>query len=78
MSYQEISCSTVKGRKDYDCEWCDEKILKGESQVSRVYKFEGELVSGRMHPECFEAMGKSSHEISDGWQSGEPERGVAL
>jgi len=79
-SYSEISLTKVKsGRKEYRCEWCDQKILTGEEHVRRVYKMEGDIRNERMHPECYVAMERSDHAmISEGWMPGDPTRGRPL
>ena len=76
MSYEEIAVSYPKARKEYDCEWCPEKILKGEKHFARTYKFCGDFQNGRMHLECEKGMNKSAHDIvSEGWLPGEFKRG---
>ncbi len=76
MSYEEISCAKVKGKKQYRCEWCPEKIEIGELHFTRAYKFCGEFNSGRMHLECLSAMEKSDRDqMSDGWFPGKFKRG---
>lgn len=78
MSYEEISCRRVKGRKTYSCSWCGDRIDVSEEHFSRAYIFEGNFNSDRMHIECFKAMEDSCHDISEGWISGEMQRGVPL
>lgn len=78
-NYTELSLTTPVGRKDYWCEWCNELIPKGTKHVSRVYIFEDDFNSGRMHDECFEASGKADHEdICDGWNQGDFKRGQSV
>jgi hypothetical protein len=57
MSYQLLSRTEPKARKEYRCIWCPEKILKGEAHVHEVSKFDGELQDHRWHPECLAACG---------------------
>ena len=79
MSYSEISAKTVRGRKAYTCEWCGEAILAKSEQLYRAYRFEGQFTTGRMHPECSEAMSKSRWDlVGDGWITGNPKRGETL
>ena len=76
MSYQEISCSEPKARKEHRCEWCNEKICVGEKHFQRTYVFEGDFNNGRMHLECKAAMEKTPHdELIDGWMPGDFKRG---
>ena len=79
MSYDEIRCKEVVSRKDHFCEWCNQKIIKGEKCWSRAYKFDGDFNCGHQHLECFQAMKDSDpFEISDGWEEGGNERGKPL
>jgi hypothetical protein len=79
MGYTEISSSHPVGKKDYACEWCDEKIPKGEKHFQRFYIWEGDKNNGRMHLECEAAMDKTPNENKmDGWIPGEPKRGETI
>jgi hypothetical protein len=79
MSYQSISTKPVKVRKPHRCEWCAGGINKGEPAQARAYVFDGEFVSGHMHPDCYEAMNNSSREVvSEGWMAGDFERGQVV
>ena len=79
MAYEEISSSHPVARKDYSCEWCSEKIVKGEKHFQRFYIWEGCRNNGRMHLECEEAMDKSPHEnLMYGWCPGDPNRGEPI
>jgi hypothetical protein len=42
-------------RKDHQCVWCPEKILKGQKYHLQAGEYEGEMCTNRYHPECFEA-----------------------
>jgi hypothetical protein len=81
MSYTtELTSKVVKGRKEYSCIWCGEKIEKGELHHYRTYIHEGELMTDRSHRECSEAAGKMTQkhwdEIGDdGFCEGEFKRG---
>lgn len=76
MSYEEISTGRPQARKDYRCEWCNETIAKGDRHFYRVYKFEGDFNSGRMHLECMLAMDKApKDELEGGWTPGDYPRG---
>lgn len=55
MSYQLISQTTPKARREYDCIWCVEKIAKGETHVHEISKYDGDLQDHRWHPECLKA-----------------------
>ena len=73
----EISSSRPKARKEYRCEWCDEKILIGEKHFQRAYIWEGDFRNGRMHLECEEAMNKTPNDIlTEGWCAGDFLRGT--
>lgn len=58
MSYQLLSLTNPKARKEYGCIWCREKIQKGEVHVHESSKYEGDFQDHRWHPECQEAAGK--------------------
>jgi hypothetical protein len=75
-SYTELKLTERKARKEYRCAWCNEKIVIGEKHTHRVYIFEGDFSSDRMHNECFIAMGKADHEdVCEGFMFGEFHRG---
>jgi len=78
MSYEEIRFKFVQGRKEYLCEWCDEIIPKGEAQLHRVYKYEGDFNDARQHMECYKnGMRKMKpDELADGWMPGDFKRGT--
>lgn len=75
-NYIELKYTEPKARKEYYCEWCNEKIVIGEQHFYRVYVFEGEFTTGRMHFECHDTMQKAPHdEVCDGWTQGDFKRG---
>ena len=79
LSYEEIRASHHKAKKEYPCEWCNEKILVGEKYLSRVYRFEGDFNAGRMHLECEQGMKNSSYDaVLEGWYPGEFNRGESV
>jgi hypothetical protein len=79
MSYNEISVTVRKARKQHPCEWCIQKIEIGEEHFLRVYTFEGEFTTGRMHNVCFAAMEKSDHAtVSEGWPTGAFRKGQII
>ena len=57
--------SWPKGRKEYRCEWCGEKILKDEIHAHFVGKWEGEFQDWRVHRECEKDM--HSIDLQDGF-----------
>jgi hypothetical protein len=79
FSYTELSISEPTARKDYCCEWCNEKIPKGLKHFSRSYIADGDFGYGRLHFECVEAMGKADHDdVCEGWTPGDFKRGSPL
>jgi hypothetical protein len=68
-------CSHPVGRKEYRCEWCGQKIPKGEKHVAYVGMWENEFQNWRMHDECY-ADAQNSDEMSDGFSSYDHERPV--
>ena len=61
------------GRKDYRCEWCGQKILRGEQHIHFVGRWEGEFQDWRMHPECYDAANKEG-DLIDGFTPFDNER----
>jgi hypothetical protein len=72
MSYTEIKYSQPKARKTYNCEWCNQWILKGEKHHYRFYEFNGDKNEGRMHNECWDDMEtRNNDDLSEGWMPGD-------
>lgn len=65
MSYTELSCKDVKGKKEYRCSWCGQKILTGELHQSRAYIADDGFSTSREHLECAEAMDKFDWDNND-------------
>lgn len=77
MSYSEIQNRQVTVRKPHRCVWCAERINAGEPAQYRAYKFDGDLGSDWMHPECYGAMQRfpDQTDLMDGWTPGDFARG---
>lgn len=76
MGHWELSTTHPRARKEYHCDWCNELINIQEKHLKRVYVYDGELRSDRMHLECERAMDKVPRgTISEGWLAGEFKRG---
>lgn len=74
--YRELKTKQVICGKPHPCEWCGEKITRGETAISRAYLWEGEFNSAWQHPECFKAMEESGDDIADwGFDQGALDRG---
>jgi len=54
MSYSLISRTEPTARKEYNCIWCPEKILRGEKHVHEISKAD-EFQNHRWHLECWSA-----------------------
>ena len=81
MSYENIDDTGRKVilRKRRRCEWCSLWLENGERAVTRVYKFEGDFNSARMHSECYEAMHEFLPDMLGGeFESGEQGRGCLV
>lgn len=77
-NYVELQSKTVKPRKARACEWCAERIEKGEECHYRSFIFEDGPESGWSHPECYEAMKDADpSDLSEGWMPGDWKRGSA-
>lgn len=55
MSYELLSESRPKARKDHRCIWCGQKIEKGTTYISERSVFDGEMQNHHWHVECSEA-----------------------
>lgn len=76
LSFRSITDKEITVRKSHMCEWCAHVIPKGTTAHYRVYVFDGELTTGRMHLDCHEAFANSAHDvICEGWMPGDFERG---
>lgn len=60
-------------RKEYRCEWCGEKILKGEKHHKYVGMWEGDFQNWRMHSECKQDADLNG-DMQDGFTPYEAER----
>jgi hypothetical protein len=79
VSYEEISESRPKARKEYLCGWCNESILVGEVHYYRAYRNHGDFMTERLHAECDRAMIRSNHDaLEEGYCPGEQKRGVPI
>lgn len=58
MSYQLLSKTEPKARKNHKCIWCGELIEVGLVHVHESSKFEGDFQDHRWHPECWTAAGE--------------------
>ncbi len=58
MSFQLLSLTHPKARKEKPCIWCGEKIHVGESHVHYSGVQDGDFQSTRIHSECYLAMQK--------------------
>ena len=47
-----------KTRKTRRCDWCSERIEKGDPSVSTSGICDGDFYQGRYHPECWTAIGR--------------------
>ena len=75
--YVELQQKAVIVRKPHRCEWCAERIEKGEDAHYRSYVWDDGLQSGWMHPECWAAMSEEDYRnLEDGWMPGDYKRGT--
>jgi hypothetical protein len=61
-------------QKEYRCEWCGEKILKGDLHAKYVGKWQGDFQFYRMHDECVGALQDMDSNDDDGFTPFENER----
>lgn len=60
-----------KTRHDCRCDWCSERIDKGDPSVSVSGVFEGDFYRGRYHPECSAAI-RRYYEVNKWWGEAMP------
>ena len=77
MSYELLSETTPKARKDYSCIWCGEPIPKGEFHVHEVSKYDGDFQDHRWHPECIKASKEYFSADGEEFFGGEFKRGTS-
>jgi len=53
----------VKARKDHVCNWCGEKIRKGEHYVYMSMKISGEFQIEKNHEDCDKAMNEQCNTL---------------
>jgi hypothetical protein len=70
------SATVPKARKEYRCEYCGQKILKGEKHYKFNGVWEGDFKNWRMHLECEEAA--QLEDLSEGFSPYEGERPAKL
>ena len=74
--YVELQAKIVRPRKNHECEWCGEPVLKGEKCNYRSFIFEQGPQSGWSHPECWLAMAEQDRDVlCEGWMPGDFQRG---
>lgn len=56
MSFTELSHATRKARKEHRCEWCGEKIEKGQDYFNYTGIGDGGFQDNKVHLECLDAM----------------------
>ena len=78
----ELRSRRVVCRTHHRCDWCGERIDKGESARYRVTVYYGEFAAVHMHDECYRAMNATSPKTwwEHGYEylPGEQSRGVTL
>lgn len=51
-------------KKEHECNWCPEKILKGEQYVYYFLIYEGDVHTEKMHTECEKAQNEYWTEVN--------------
>lgn len=67
------SMLTPVARKDHRCEWCYERIARGERHHQFKGQWNGEWQNWRMHAECY-AVYSTTVDCDEGFAPGEGER----
>ena len=77
MSFQSLSRTKPKARKNYGCIWCGESILRGDVHIKEASTYYGDFQSMRFHPECADAADRYwSQKKSDEFDPGGFRRGT--
>lgn len=66
-----------KARKEYDCQWCGEKINKGKEYESWAWVDGGDISTVRVHQECAEAWGNAPLQLREEYTPYEQGRGCS-
>jgi len=61
MTYKLLSEHNRTARKDHNCIWCNEKILKGQTYIAEHSVYDG-FQNHHWHPECRQAAVKWFYE----------------
>lgn len=68
----------LKAKRNHICIWCGEVILRKNLHLYRVYRFQGNFMTDRLHEECSIALAthpQSLDLIDDGFEPGSFRRG---
>jgi len=66
MGYSTQAEHVKSARKDHEpCDWCLQKIKKGDSYVRWRWYDSGDASTVRVHPECYQAL--KEMQKSEGW-----------
>ena len=60
-----LTNKTVKCRKNHKCGWCGDQIDYDDQAHYRSGIYDGEFFSEYMHPECWDALGRSDMSLVD-------------
>ena len=71
----ELTSKQVKCRKKHRCDWCGEVIEASYEAHYRTGIHDGEFFTEYMHPECWDALGKSDLGYDDNYYPRDQQRG---
>ena len=69
-----LRTETPTAAKDYKCNWCGERIPKGEKHSKWVGIFEGNFQANRLHDECAAAC-QDYDDLDEGYEQWGMQRG---
>lgn len=67
--------TNLTARKEHKCEWCGDKIAKGELHCQFKGKWRGEFQNWRMHGDCY-VYASECESLQDGFEPFENERPI--
>lgn len=58
MSWETLNATWRKARKEHECVWCGETIVKGERYLDETGLMDGDFINQKWHKECSDASNR--------------------